>query len=63
MDRLYGDYSWCFEDVGREKGMDFVQKYLRMKHVIVFKMSHDCLQVGYRLLFFLPPANLLLFAV
>lgn len=46
MDRLYGDYSWCFEDVGREKGMDFVQKYLRMKHVIVFKMSHDCLQVG-----------------
>jgi cell cycle serine/threonine-protein kinase CDC5/MSD2 len=45
MDRLYGDYPWCYEDVGREKGMDFVQKYLRMKHVIVFKMSHDCLQV------------------
>lgn len=63
MDRLYGDYSWCFEDVGREKGMDFVQKYLRMKYVIVFKLSHDCLQVGCSfLLFFLPPADLL-FAV
>jgi hypothetical protein len=24
-----------------------VQKYLRMKHVIVFKMSHDVLQVSY----------------
>jgi len=47
MDRLYVDYSWCFEDVAREKGMDFVQKYLRMKHVIVFKMSHDCLQFNF----------------
>jgi cell cycle serine/threonine-protein kinase CDC5/MSD2 len=45
MDRLYGDHSWCYEDMSRQKGMDFVQKYLRMKHVIVFKMSHDCLQV------------------
>lgn len=45
MDRLYGDYSYTFEDTERGKGMDFVQKYLRMKHVIVFKMSHDVLQV------------------
>lgn len=45
MDRLYGDYEYTFEDVERTKGMDFVQKYLRMKHVIVFKMSHDVLQV------------------
>lgn len=45
MDRLYGDYSYTFEDTERAKGMDFVQKYLRMKHVIVFKMSHDVLQV------------------
>ena len=45
MDRLYGDYEYTFEDVDRTKGMDFVQKYLRMKHVIVFKMSHDVLQV------------------
>ena len=47
MDRLYGDYEYTFEDRERFKGMDFVQKYLRMKHVIVFKMSHDVLQVKY----------------
>lgn len=45
MERLYGDYSYTFEDIQRTKGMDFVQKYLRMKHVIVFKLSHDVLQV------------------
>ena len=45
MDRLYGDYPFCYSDVERTKGMSFVQKYLRMKHVIVFKMSHDTLQV------------------
>ena len=45
MNRLYGEYDYTFEDTGRTKGMDFVQKYLRMKHVIVFKMSHDVLQV------------------
>jgi cell cycle serine/threonine-protein kinase CDC5/MSD2 len=45
MDHLYGDYDFTFEDTSRVKGMDFVQKYLRMKHVIVFKMSHDVLQV------------------
>lgn len=46
MDRLYGDYEYTFEDTERTKGMNFVQKYLRMKHVIVFKMSHDVLQVS-----------------
>jgi len=46
MDRLYGEYEYTFEDTGREKGMEWVQKYLRMKHVIVFKLSHDVLQVG-----------------
>ena len=45
MDRLYGDYEYTFEDVERQKGMEWVQKYLRMKHVIVFKLSHDVLQV------------------
>lgn len=47
MDRLYGDYEYTFEDLDRTKGMDFVQKYLRMKHVIVFKMSHDVLQFNF----------------
>lgn len=45
MERLYGDYEYTFEDTKREKGMEWVQKYLRMKHVIVFKLSHDVLQV------------------
>jgi len=47
MDRLYGEYDYTFEDVGREKGMEWVQKYLRMKHVIVFKLSHDVLQFNF----------------
>ena len=52
MDRLYGEYDYTFEDVGREKGMEWVQKYLRMKHVIVFKLSHDVLQVKQSILNF-----------
>ncbi|KAJ1310935.1 hypothetical protein OPQ81_009447 [Rhizoctonia solani] len=47
MERLYGDPEYAFEDVQRTKGMDFVQKYLRMKHVIVFKMSHEVLQFNF----------------
>ena len=34
-----------FLDLQRPKCMHFVQKYLRMKHAIVFKLSHDVLQV------------------
>lgn len=45
MERLYGEYEYTFEDTERAKGMEWVQKYLRMKHVIVFKLSHDVLQV------------------
>lgn len=45
MERLYGEYEYTFVDEGRTRGMEWVQKYLRMKHVIVFKMSHDVLQV------------------
>ncbi|KAI0075547.1 Pkinase-domain-containing protein [Panus rudis PR-1116 ss-1] len=47
MDRLYGEHEYTYEDLERTKGMDFVQKYLRMKHVIVFKMSHDVLQFNF----------------
>ena len=32
-------------DLQRIKGLQFVQKNLRMKHVIIFKLSHDVLQV------------------
>ncbi|KZS96268.1 Pkinase-domain-containing protein [Sistotremastrum niveocremeum HHB9708] len=47
MDRLYGEYAYVFKDTERTTGMDFVQKYLRMKQVIVFKLSHDVLQFNF----------------
>ncbi|KAI0266184.1 Pkinase-domain-containing protein [Gloeopeniophorella convolvens] len=47
MSKLYGDYDYTFVDLDRTRGMHFVQKYLRMKHVIVFKMSHDVLQFNF----------------
>lgn len=45
-ERLLKDKPYCFTDLGRTKGLEFVQKYLRMKHVIVFKLSHEVLQVS-----------------
>lgn len=50
MDKLYGEYPFTFEDVERTQGMDYVQKYLRMKHVIVFVLSGGALQVSALLL-------------
>ncbi|KAL5522527.1 hypothetical protein ACEPAG_8543 [Sanghuangporus baumii] len=47
MERLYGEYSFTFEDVERTKDMDFVQKYLRMKHVIIFKLSNGNIQFNF----------------
>ncbi|KAI9449687.1 kinase-like domain-containing protein [Lactarius psammicola] len=47
MGKLYGDYEYTFTDLQRTKCMHFVQKYLRMKHVIVFKLSHDVLQFNF----------------
>ncbi|KAI9569840.1 hypothetical protein HD554DRAFT_2037836 [Boletus coccyginus] len=44
VDRLYGDYECMFENLDWTRGMDPVQKYLRTKLVIVFKMSHEVLQ-------------------
>ncbi|KAJ6599261.1 kinase-like domain-containing protein [Mycena vulgaris] len=47
MDRLYGEYPYTYEDLERKNGMDWVVKYLRMKHVIVFLMSHGALQFNF----------------
>ncbi|KAH7878481.1 kinase-like domain-containing protein [Lentinula edodes] len=47
MDRLYGEYDYTFEDTEKTKGMIWVQNYLRMKQVIVFKLSHDVLQFNF----------------
>jgi hypothetical protein len=43
---LYSNYEYTFLDSQRTKDMQFVQKYLHMKHVIVFKLGHDVLQVA-----------------
>jgi len=47
MNRLYGDYDYTYEDHRKLTGMDFVQKYLRMKHVVVFMMSSDVIQFNF----------------
>ncbi|KAG6857063.1 hypothetical protein H0H87_010028 [Tephrocybe sp. NHM501043] len=47
MDYLHGEYDYTFEDVERVRGMEWVQKYLRMKHAILFKLSHDVLQFNF----------------
>jgi hypothetical protein len=46
MEKLFNQHDYVFEDKERTKGMEWVHKYLRMKHVIVFKLSHDVLQVS-----------------
>ncbi|KAL1746761.1 kinase-like domain-containing protein [Schizophyllum fasciatum] len=47
MGRLYGAYDYTFEDVDRTTGMEWVRQYLRMKQVIVFKLSHDVIQFNF----------------
>ncbi|KAJ7068077.1 kinase-like domain-containing protein [Mycena amicta] len=47
MDRLFADYNYTYEDTERKQGMDWVVKYLRMKHVIVFLMSHGAIQFNF----------------
>lgn len=38
-DKLLKIEPWCFRDLERTERLDFVQRYLRMKHVIVFKLK------------------------
>lgn len=45
-DRLYGNAEYTYEDTRLTTGMTFVSKYLRMKHVILFRLSNDVLQVS-----------------
>ncbi|KAF9517451.1 hypothetical protein BS47DRAFT_1326163 [Hydnum rufescens UP504] len=47
LDRLFGEHEYTWEDVGRTSDLVFVHKYLRMKHVILFKLSHDVLQFNF----------------
>jgi hypothetical protein len=45
MDRLYGDADYTYVDEPLTTGMVFVTRYLRMKHVLLFRLSNDVLQV------------------
>ncbi|TIC32170.1 Pkinase-domain-containing protein [Wallemia mellicola] len=47
LERLYGSRSYTFVDEQRRKGMTFVQRYYRMKNVIVFKLSNDVVQFNF----------------
>lgn len=47
MDRLYGNYAYTYVDEDLTRNMAFVQKYLRMNKVIVFKLSHDAIQFNF----------------
>ncbi|KAF5368904.1 hypothetical protein D9758_002954 [Tetrapyrgos nigripes] len=44
---LLGDHDYVYQDTQKIQGMTWVQKYLRMKRVIVFKLSHDVLQFNF----------------
>ena len=46
LERLVGDYEYVYDDRSLTKGMVFVTRYLRMKHVILFRLSNEVLQVG-----------------
>ncbi|KAG9024096.1 Cell cycle serine/threonine-protein kinase cdc5/MSD2 [Tulasnella sp. JGI-2019a] len=47
LERLYGQHDYCYDDLERGSGLDFVQKYFRMKNVIVFKLSHEVIQFNF----------------
>ncbi|KAI0027458.1 kinase-like domain-containing protein, partial [Vararia minispora EC-137] len=47
MGHLYGDHSFTSEDLERKTGLEFVTIYLRMKNVIVFRLSNDILQFNF----------------
>lgn len=46
LERLMGKHDYVYSDTGLKHGMVFITRYLRMKHVILFRLSNDVLQVG-----------------
>lgn len=48
MRKLYHeDDEYTYIDKNLTHGMAFVQRYLRMKHVMLFRLSNDVLQVSH----------------
>ncbi|KAL7418900.1 Cell cycle serine/threonine-protein kinase cdc5/MSD2 [Cryptotrichosporon argae] len=46
-ERLVGKWDYQRTDAALVRGMVFVMRYLRMKHVIVFRLSNDVLQFNF----------------
>ena len=44
--RLYGAQPYLREDLALTTGMVFVKRFLRMKHVLIFRLSNGVLQVS-----------------
>jgi hypothetical protein len=51
MDRLFGDAEYTYQDTALKTGMVFVTRYLRMKHVLLFRLSNNVLQVRHTFAF------------
>ncbi|KAJ8518327.1 hypothetical protein ONZ45_g4587 [Pleurotus djamor] len=47
MDRLYTEADYTRMEVEKTKGMAWIPRYLRMKHVVVFQLSHDVIQFNF----------------
>ncbi|WWC85535.1 uncharacterized protein L201_000399 [Kwoniella dendrophila CBS 6074] len=47
LDKLFLEQSYTYEDIGLKTGMVLIVKYLRMKHVILFRLSNDVLQFNF----------------
>jgi len=45
MQKLYGEHDYTYIDKKRTSAMDFVIKYLRLKHGILFRLSNNVIQV------------------
>jgi polo-like kinase 1 len=64
LDRLVGNHQYTYVDEDKTRGMVYIEKYLRMKHVILFRLSNGLLQVslavvGNGKLLLTPPVQLL----
>lgn len=46
LNKLLGDYPYNWVDHDKTRNMVYVEKYLRMKHVILFRLSNGLLQVS-----------------
>ncbi|WWC57830.1 uncharacterized protein I303_100365 [Kwoniella dejecticola CBS 10117] len=47
LDKLFLEQPYTYDDVDLRTGMVFIVKYLRMKHVILFRLSNDVLQFNF----------------